>query len=139
MVGDSKKIVVEEPEKKKKVEEDDNEKLEEWKDNSNGILKKSKALLRVVDLRFLVLIVIVAAGVGFFIYFGFDNYFSPTFIDNSTCTNTCDPPDCNCNLSCGTFNATLQIPSNLNLNINSVNYTKYNETCLVGCVLNSTV
>ncbi len=73
-----------------------------------------------------------------FIYFANGGYFSPTLVDNSTCINNPSVCNCNYNLSCGTQNVTLQFPSSLTLNIDNINITKYNQTCLTSCLKNIT-
>ncbi len=110
----------------------------DWKDESNENLKKRGSPNRVLNINhLLVLSVIIAIGVIAFIYFTYSGYYKPVL--NSTCINTCSPcpesPDCNCDLDCG--NVTLKFPPSFTLNIDSLNITKYNSTCLAGCLNSS--
>lgn len=91
---------------------------------------------------FLVLIVfLIAFFVVSFVYFGNNEVFKSIFVDNSSCVNNqaVIPPCPNCSLSCGSNNYTpiFKLDS-VTLNIDTINVTKYNSTCLVGCLSNYT-
>jgi hypothetical protein len=112
-------------------------KIKEW----NGKAKLGKVPYRIFSLNSITLLlssIVILLGllVGTFIYFGNEGYFKP--VVNSTCINTCAeiPPCPSCNLSCGNNNYTLKLDK-VTLNIDDLNITKYNQTCLTSCLGNS--
>lgn len=102
-----------------------------WKEKANNTLKERKSPLRVVNIvdryAFIILLFIILILGGIFYYFTANHYFSPTFVDNSSCINTCPViPSCP---SCPsqTINVSLSIPDTLNLNVAKINFTGNNS------------
>lgn len=75
----------------------------EWKGESNSILKKRKSKLRIINVYFfaITIIIFLALLIASILYLGLEGYFSPTLVDNSTCIMPDIPPcpecpDCTC-------------------------------------------
>lgn len=119
------------------MEKENKKRKEEWDKFARNVIPKLKKLgyletessYSALGIVFGILIfLIVAGGVGAFIYFGFTGYFAPIVTDNSTCLNSCPEippaPSCpTCSCPAPNVNVTFTMPKDLSINVVEINIT----------------
>jgi len=108
---------------------------ENWKYKTREALRKRKSPLIILN-KYLIIIpfALIILFISLFAFFGFHGNFKSTCVNNNTLTCPVIPDFPTCpSLTCPTQNVTVQFPSEIN--IGTINLTKYNQTCLGSCLL----
>jgi hypothetical protein len=105
---------------------------DKWVEKSNEGLKKSGSHRRVINVFTIgsIIIILLVLALGEFSYFVLNDYFKPTFIDNSTCTLPEIPacPVCPTAPACPSMICNLTIPTKIDVSIKDINFTGLNNS-----------